>query len=424
MVRIIDPLKPLAVPIDSVRPDPRNARKHPPRNIEALKNSLKAYGQRKPIVVNKAEDNRIIAGNGLWQAAKELGWEYIAAVFVEDDPATATGYALMDNSSALLAEWDFEQLETLIQELREEDFALELTGFDVGDLDFVGAEVVEEDEEFVAWAVDKAEELREKWETERGQVWEIPSIMVPGQVHRVMCGDSADEEDVVRLLVGQQLNLLVSDPPYGVSYAEKNQFLNVIDKGNRVQAPIVADHMAGEEMQQFWCNIFRLWYRYLVPGACYYITGPQGGELLYLLLALRDSQLPARQILIWAKNNHVLGRSDYHYKHEPIVYGWKGGSAHKFRGGTGETSLWEIPRPVQSELHPTAKPVELFARAIKNSSDPGDIVGDPFLGSGTTIVACEQLGRVGYGMEIEPKYVAVTLERLAQLGLEPRLVED
>ena len=132
--KIIEPLRPLAVPIDSVRPDPGNARVHPPRNVEALKRSLSAYGQRKPIVVNRSEDNRIIAGNGLWRAAKELGWERIAAVFVEDDPATATGYALMDNQSALLAEWDFGRLEGLMAELREADFELELAGFDLDDL--------------------------------------------------------------------------------------------------------------------------------------------------------------------------------------------------------------------------------------------------------------------------------------------------
>ena len=140
--KIIEPLRPLAVPIDSVRPDPGNARVHPPRNVEALKRSLSAYGQRKPIVVNRSENNRIIAGNGLWRAAKELGWERIAAVFVEDDPATATGFALMDNQSALLAEWDYAKLEELVSELKSVDFDLELTGFGEDDFavfeDFAG----------------------------------------------------------------------------------------------------------------------------------------------------------------------------------------------------------------------------------------------------------------------------------------------
>jgi len=146
-------------------------------------------------------------------------------------------------------------------------------------------------------------------------------------------------------------------------------------------------------------------------GACYYSTGPQGGDLLLLLLqAMRQAGLPLRHMLVWAKNNHVLGRSDYNYKHEPIIYGWLDGG-HKFHGPTNETSLWEIPKPQKSAEHPTMKPVELFARAVRNSSTKKSVVYEPFSGSGTAVIACEQEGRACRGIEIEPRYVQVAIDR-------------
>ena len=153
-------------------------------------------------------------------------------------------------------------------------------------------------------------------------------------------------------------------------------------------------------------------------GASYYITGPQGGDLLLLLLqSLKEQNYILKHMLIWAKNNHVLGRCDYNYKHEPIIFGWVEGS-HTYVGPSNETSLWEIDRPLKSEMHPTMKPVELFARAIRNSSKAGWMVADPFLGSGTTACAAQLEGRACYGMELHPPYVAVILERLTDMGLE------
>ena len=239
--------------------------------------------------------------------------------------------------------------------------------------------------------------------------------------HRLACEDCLHSD---QLFDNEKYDLLVTDPPYGVSYASKNTFLNAIDKGNRIQTPIECDHQKPEEMSAFWRAAFTAARSHAKPGACYYVTGPQGGDLLlFLLLALKDSGFPLHHILIWAKNNHVLGRSDYNYKHEPIIYGWVEGAGHRFYGGAGENSLWEVDKPLKSEFHPTMKPVELIARAIKNSSQEGEIIYDPFLGSGTTMVAAEQLRRVCYGMEIAPGYVAVTLERLNKMGLEPKLIE-
>jgi len=240
--------------------------------------------------------------------------------------------------------------------------------------------------------------------------------------HRLLCGDCATEANI--LFNGDLFDLLVTDPPYGVSYAAKNEFLNAIARGNRIQKPIESDHKTPEQMSEFWRVCFGAIRTFSRPGAGYYVTGPQGGDLLLLLLlALRDSGFPLRHMLIWAKNNHVLGRCDYNYKHEPIIYGWVEGSGHKFFGGGGETSLWEINKPQKSDMHPTTKPVELFARAIKNSTSAGEIVYDPFLGSGTTLIACEQLGRRCRAIEISPGYVAVALQRWADAtGKTPKLM--
>jgi len=230
-----------------------------------------------------------------------------------------------------------------------------------------------------------------------------------------MCGDATKKEDVERVMGGEKAALLLADPPYGVSYAAKNEFLNAIAPGNRIQDPIAGDHQSPEDMSSLWRAAFGVARGVVCDGASYYVTGPQGGDLLLLLLALRDSGFPLRHMLIWAKNNHVLGRSDYNYKHEPIVYGWVDGAGHKFWGGGGETSLWEIDKPQQSKLHPTMKPVKLFERAIRNSTEADSLIHDPFLGSGTTLIAAEQLGRRCVGLEIEPRYADVVLARWESL---------
>jgi DNA modification methylase len=220
------------------------------------------------------------------------------------------------------------------------------------------------------------------------------------------CGDCSD-------VGGFETDLLFTDPPYGVSYADKNEFLNSIDKGNGNQSKIENDHKSKEEMAIFWAEKFTKIRILLKNGASYYITGPQGGDLLLLLESIRDAGFPLRHMLVWAKNNHVLGRSDYHYKHEPIIYGWLG--THKFYGGRGENSLWQIDKPQKAKEHPTMKPVALYARGIGNSSKEGDWVLDPFAGSGTCMIASQQLGRRNLSIELEPKYCDVIIERWQNL---------
>jgi DNA modification methylase len=229
--------------------------------------------------------------------------------------------------------------------------------------------------------------------------------------HRVLCGDSTKAEAVARLMAAKLASLVVTDPPYGVSYADKNAFLNAIDKGNRVQTPIENDHLDKKDSQQLWKDAFTHMNAAMHPGASVYCFMPQGGDqmMMMMMMMMIGAGIEPRHELIWLKNNHVLGRTDYAYKHEPILYAWKAGG-HKFYGGF-QTSVLEFDRPNASKLHPTMKPVELISRLIENSSLRGDLLYEPFCGSGTTLIAAEQLGRKCYGMELSPHYCDVIVKR-------------
>lgn len=197
----------------------------------------------------------------------------------------------------------------------------------------------------------------------------------------------------------------MTDPPYGVSYDARGE-----------RAMIENDDGTPEEMHEFWLGAFRQALARCRAGACHYVTAPQGGlMMMMMMMALRDAGWLVKHQLVWIKQSFVLGRADYHYRHEPILYGWKPGAGHFWGGGTAQDSVWEIDRPQRSELHPTTKPVELFARAMRNSSREGELVLDPFSGSGTTLVAAEQLGRRCAAVEISPAYCDVIVERWQNL---------
>lgn len=414
------------VAADQLLANPYNWRIHPKHQQEALAASLNGVGWVQEIVVNQ-RSGHVIDGHLRAALAISRG-EMVPVKYVDlSDDEERLVLATLDPLAALAAT-DRDMLEDILSGLREtelvqDDEALDKLLHEVA----AGANVA-----YGEYAgqpdpgpqIDRAEELREKWQTACGQVWEAPSKTTPGRAHRLMCGDSTSAADVARLMGGTNYALLVTDPPYGVSYAAKNEFLNAVARGNSIQTPIEHDHSTPEEMSEFWRKAFSTFRAYACPGASYYVTGPQGGDLLLLLLALRDSGYPLRHMLIWAKNNHVLGRSDYNYKHEPIIYGWVEGAGHHFYGDAGETSLWEIDKPQHSDLHPTTKPVELYARAMRNSSAGGDVVADYFAGSGTAFVAGEQVGRVVFGMELTPEYTAVTLQRLTDIGLAPHRVDE
>ncbi len=402
---ILDSLKPLAVPLASLTPDPRNARVHPPRNLEALRTSLRAYGQRKPLVARRA-DRRIVAGNGLWQAAKDLGWTEIAVVFVEDDEATATGYALMDNQSALLAEWDPGILGDLVVELRAADFDLDLTGFDQVELDaFAGNDGAPVDAEP---QIDRAEELRVKWGVETGQLWRLGE-------HRLFCGDSTKAEDVARCLNGAKPGLMVTDPPYGVNY-DPQWRQDAAAAGHLAYAASRVGKVTGDDRTD-WREAWELF-----PGDVVYSWHPAAGAMSIVHgQALEAAGFVLRMQIIWAKSNFPIGRGDYHVRHEPCWYAVRKARPSQRTDDRTQTTLWEInlDRNVEGG-HSTQKPLECMARPIRNHDFPE--VYDPFLGSGTTLIAAHGLGRHFFGIEIDPGYVAVALQRFKDsFGIEARL---
>ncbi len=306
---IVPALSALAVPIDSIKPDPQNVRRHPEPNRQAIKKSLQGFQQRKPIVVNK-RTMIIEAGNGLWQEMKSLGAKEIAVVFVDDTDEQAKAYGIMDNRSAELAEWDIPALKDMLQDLDTGSLDMDLTGFDSKALEDLMTQTFQPK---AGLTDDDAVPEPKETVCKKGDLWILGK-------HRLLCGDSTKVEDVARLMNGEKAALLVTDPPYGVSYADKNKFLNTIGRPNSVQDPIEADHQTPEAMQDLWCAAFGTVREWISEGASYYVTGPQGGDLLLLLLlSLKESGFPLRHMLIWAKNQFVIGRSDYHYQHEPII---------------------------------------------------------------------------------------------------------
>jgi DNA modification methylase len=391
------------VPISDLIPYERNPRKND-KAVKKVAASLEQFGLVKNSVV--VDENMVlITGHTTLKAMQSLGWTACPAVtqvfgLTEEEKRA---YRIADNKLGELAEWDLDLLAGELASLDEVGFDAELTGFDADALaELVPPEKLEVTED------DYEPPVEIETNIQRGDLFRLGR-------HRLLCGDSTSAEDVGRLTDGEKADLLLTDPPYGVSYASKNEFLNSIDNGNRVQTAIENDHKKPEEMSAFWVATFTTVREHMRPGASYYVTGPQVGDLLLLLLlALKEGGFPLRHMLVWAKNNHVLGRSDYHYKHEPIIYGWVEG-AHTFYGGHSETSLWSIDKPHKSDLHPTMKPVALFAKAVENSTKSGETVLDPFLGSGTTLIACEQLGRTCYGMEISPQYCQVIIDRWEKL---------
>ena len=284
---------------------------------------------------------------------------------------------------------------------------MSLIGFSDDELEEISKEFEKEEKSFTD---EEADEIPEEVETKckLGDLWQLGE-------HRLLCGDSTDENCVKRLMGEEKADMVFTDPPYGVSYADKNEFLNAANKGNRNQTPIINDHMNLEDTGDFVYKAFLNIKKFLAKYSSYYITAPQGGELLMMMMMMmQKAGIPLRHCLIWVKNNHVLGRCDYNYKHEPILYGWV--EKHHFYGqGEHKFSTWEIPKPVKNDLHPTMKPVALVVNAILNSTQKDEVVLDLFGGSGTTLIACEQTQRKARLMELDEHYCDVIIQRWENL---------
>ncbi len=406
---ITDDLAALATPIDQLELLDGNPRRG---DIDAVARSLDRFGQRKPIVARRS-DRQVVAGNHTLQAARKLGWDEIAVVWVDDDEVTAKAFALADNRTAELGDYDDQLLGDLLKAVGDVDPALLA---DAG------------------WAGDAVAELLERLEPEQVPIADTdpddipesaPAKTVPGDVwllgpHRVACGDSTVPTDFDKLMAGELADMVWTDPPYGVSYTAKNKMLNAIDGGKRKETGIEADELDADALALFLRNSLTPTLANSRPGASWWVAAPGMAQPLTAFATVLCELGVWRHTLVWVKDGFVLGRSDYHGRHEQLLYGWAPGAPHTPPPNRSQDSVWEVPRPRKNDLHPTMKPVELIERAIENHTKKGDIVLDPFGGSGSTLIACHQANRVARLIELDPKYVDIICRRFQEhTGIKP-----
>ncbi len=382
------------VPIDNLRPDPANPRRIADAELEALTRSIQEFGLIDPIIARRS-DSLVIGGHQRLIAARRLGLKTVPVVYVDltDEQVKLLNLALNKISGS----WDQELLARLLAELQDvPGVDISLSGF--GDdeiakllktLDAREKRGREEDLDLdAAWRAAKADPG-----VQRGNVWQLGD-------HRVMCGDSSDSGDVGRLMAGETATLMVTDPPYGVAY----ETVGKNPRWRKDKRPIANDDR-GKDQAAFWTSAFRHW---PLDGDAY-VFSPSGPLISTLCASVEAAGITHHQWLIWVKHQLVLGRSHYHYRHEHIFYGWKGKTS--WNGSRKEDSVWDEERPMASPEHPTMKPVPLCERAIENSSGLNGLIVDPFLGSGTTLIAAERTGRRCYGMEIDPHYCRLVIAR-------------
>lgn len=367
------------ISVKDLIPYERNTKKHDKTQINNVAESIKQYGFVQPIVIDK--NNVVVIGHCRLLAAKQLKMKEVPCVCVEDlTEEQVKALRIVDNKSNE-SEWDFD---ILPDELAD----LDLSGFD---FDF-GIEDEEEETEIVE---DEAPEVDEDAEpiTKLGDIWQLGR-------HRLMCGDSTSIEDVEKLMGGQLADMLLTDPPYNVAYEGKT----------KDRLTIQNDSMDNDSFRQFLRDAFTSADAVMKKGAVFYIWHADS-EGYNFRGACFDIGWKVRQCLIWNKNSMVMGRQDYQWKHEPCLYGWKEGASHLWASDRKQTTVIDYKRPTKAEIHPTMKPVGLFDYQIKNNTKGGDIVLDLFNGSGTTIMACEQNGRVARCMELDPRYVDACIKR-------------
>ena len=379
------------VKVSDLVPYVNNARTHSPEQISKLRSSLREFGFVNPVIIDK--DNNVIAGHGRLIAAKEEGIEEVPCVLADYlTEAQKKAYIIADNRFAQDAGWDEELLRVEIEELEGMDFDPLLTGFDeseIADL-FSGSNDSEaEDDDFdLTAALEKASFV------ERGDIWTVGR-------HRLMCGDATSEEDVDSLMDGKRANLILTDPPYGVSFKSSSGLT------------IKNDSMGNEEFYKFLYDAFARMRDHTEKGGSAYVFHADT-EGLNFRKAFIDAGFHLSGVCIWAKNSLVLGRSDYQWQHEPVLYGFLQDGKHKWYAGRKQTTVWNFDKPKRSADHPTSKPLDLLGYPIGNSTQENAIVLDTFGGSGSTMMACEQMGRVCYMMELDEKYASVILRRYAE----------
>lgn len=374
--------------VSDLIPYARNSRTHSDSQVTKIAASIKEFGFLNPVIVDG--ENGIIAGHGRIMAAQKLGITEVPAIEASHlTDAQRRAYIIADNRLALDAGWDDEMLRVEFAELADAGFDLELTGFGLDEIAAINVDEIAEgltDE-------DEVPEAPEEPVTVDGDVWLLGN-------HRLMCGDSTSIEALEKLCGGQLVDMWLTDPPYNVAYEGKTKDALKIQN----------DSMGDDQFRQFLRDCYVAADAVMKPGAVFYIWHADL-EGYNFRGAAKDAGWTVRQCLIWKKSTLVMGRQDYHWKHEPCLYGWKDGAGHLWASDRKQTTILEFDKPQRNGEHPTMKPVDLFEYQMLNNTKGGDIVLDSFGGSGTTMIAAEKNGRIALLMELDPKYCDVIVKR-------------
>lgn len=380
------------VSISQLVPYVNNARTHSDVQVKKLRASLREFGFINPVIIDR--EYNVIAGHGRILAAKEEGIEKVPCVFVDYlTPAQKKAYILADNRMAMDAGWDEELLRVEIEALQAESFDVGLTGFDEKDIAelFAGEEDDAQDDDF-----DVDEELQKPPVTKSGDVWLLGN-------HRLICGDSTKAETYDVLMNGKKANLVVTDPPYNVNYE---------GSAGKIQN----DSMKEDVFEKFLLDAYTQMNTAMADDASIYVFHSDSHGLAFRK-AFEEAGFYLSGCCIWKKQSLVLGRSPYQWQHEPCLFGWKKNGRHQWYSDRKQTTIWEFDKPKKNGDHPTMKPIPLIAYPIRNSSMSNCIVLDPFGGSGSTMIACEQLGRICHTIELDEKYCDVIVKRyIEQVG--------
>lgn len=379
------------LPLKELKPaayNPRKKLKKGDKEYEKIKQSLLKFGYVDPIIVN--EDLTVIGGHQRLTVLKDLDYETAKCVIVDlpKEDEKALNIAL----NKITGQWDEALLADLLLDLQESDFNLDLTGFEPPEIDDILSNV--HDKELSEDEFDVEEELKKPTLSRHGDIWQLGK-------HRVICGDSTKAETYKQLLNDRKANLVVTDPPYNVDVEE-------------TAGKILNDNMSDGDFYQFLLSMFTQVENHMEDDASIYVFHADT-EGLNFRKAFKEAGFYLSGCCIWKKNSLVLGRSPYQWQHEPCLYGWKKKGKHQWFSDRKQTTIWEYDRPKSSKDHPTMKPIQLMAYPIQNSSMRGTIVLDPFLGSGSTLIAADQTGRVCYGIELDEKFVDVIVKRYIEV---------
>ncbi len=383
------------ISIDKLIPYINNARTHSPEQITKLRSSLREFGFVNPVLIDRSFN--IIAGHGRYEAAKAEGYSEVPCVYVDHlTEAQKKAYIIADNRMAMDAGWDEELLKVELEALEGESFDLSLTGFEEDELAdlFKSDEAPIEDDDY-----DLTEALEKAAFVERGDRW------IVGR-HVLYCGDATNKDDVDKLMDGKSANLVLTDPPYGVSFKSSSGLT------------IKNDSMKNDEFYNFLKSAFDNMVAHCEKGAAGYVFHADT-EGLNFRKAFIDSGFHLAGCCIWVKDSLVLGRSDYQWQHEPVLYGFLQNGKHNWYSDRKQTTIWNFKKPKRNENHPTSKPLDLLSYPLQNSTRENAIVIDTFGGSGSTLMACELSNRICYTMELDEKYASVILRRYVDNGGDP-----